>query len=269
MDATEDAATGTSGSDVQPDIDSAPCDQLSVRIRELDVRYRVYEESRLGTRDLAKRGFRGRQSTDVHALKGITVDFMSGESIGIIGSNGSGKSTLLRAIAGLQPKTAGTVLVRGEAHLLGVNAALSAELSGYRNVMLGGLAMGMTQEDVNARMDDVIEFSGLGDAMGRPMKTYSSGMRARLTFSIATLRTPDILLIDEALAVGDRAFRTRSLERIREIQKEANSVIMVTHNFSEIRETCNRVLWLDQGRLMDDGDVDRVIDAYEQHTPAT
>ena len=235
---------------------------LSVRIRDLEVRYPVYEEISSTTRSLLGR-FRQRRSVDVHALKGISVDFLTGQAIGIIGSNGSGKSTLLRTIAGLQPKSAGSVHVRGEAHLLGVNAALKSELSGFRNVMLGGLAMGLSQDEIRSKMDELVDFSGLGDAMGRPMRTYSSGMRARLTFSIATLRTPEILLIDEALAVGDRSFRAKSLEKIRQIQRDANSVVMVTHNLNEIRETCTRVLWLDQGRLVADGEVDAVLESYE------
>ncbi len=241
---------------------------LSVRIRDLEVNYAVYEELSSTTRSLLGR-FRQRRTVDVHALKGISVDFLTGQAIGIIGSNGSGKSTLLRTIAGLQPKSAGSVHVRGEAHLLGVNAALKSELSGYRNVMLGGLAMGLSQDDIRSKMDELVEFSGLGDAMGRPMRTYSSGMRARLTFSIATLRTPEILLIDEALAVGDRAFRAKSLERIRQIQRDANSVVMVTHNLNEIRETCTRVLWLDQGRLVADGDVETVLESYERSSPTS
>ncbi len=112
-------------------------------------------------------------------------------------------------------------------------------------------------------MDEIIDFSGLGEAMGRPMNTYSSGMRARLAFSIATLRVPDILLIDEALAVGDKEFRAKSLERIREIQAAAGTVIMVTHNLNEIRETCSRVIWLEQGVLQADGPADDVIEQYE------
>lgn len=237
--------------------------ELSVVIRDLEVRYHVYEEVSSATRSKLGR-FRQRRTVDVHALRGISLEFLTGQAIGIVGANGSGKSTLLRTIAGLQPKTAGSVHVRGEAHLLGVNAALKSELSGYRNVMLGGLAMGLTQAAVEAQMDEISEFSGLGEALSRPMRTYSSGMRARLAFSIATLRTPEILLIDEALAVGDRTFRAKSLERIRQIQKDANSVIMVTHNLNEIRETCSRVIWMDQGRVVADGTVDDVLAAYER-----
>jgi teichoic acid transport system ATP-binding protein len=236
---------------------------VSVSVRHLDIKYKVYEDQVFSARELVGRGFRSRKSTIVHAVKDLSFDFHIGEAVGIVGSNGSGKSTLLRAIAGLQSPAAGAVFVRGEPHLLGVGAALKPALSGYRNVMLGGLAMGMTREEVEAELETVREFSGLGEAMARPMNTYSSGMRARLSFSIATLRIPDVLLIDEALAVGDQDFRTRSLARINEIREQASTVVMVTHNLNEIRQTCTRCLWLDQGELVADGAVSDVIERYE------
>jgi teichoic acid transport system ATP-binding protein len=237
---------------------------VSVSVQRLDIKYKVYEDQVFSARELVARGFRSRKSTVVHAVKDVSFDLNIGDATGIVGSNGSGKSTLLRAIAGLQSPASGTVLVRGEPHLLGVGAALKPALSGYRNVMLGGLAMGMSRPDVEAQLDNVREFSGLGDAMARPMNTYSSGMRARLSFSIATLRTPDVLLIDEALAVGDQEFRARSLDRINEIRREASTVVMVTHNLNEIRQTCTRCLWLDQGELVADGAVDDVLSRYEE-----
>jgi len=237
---------------------------VSVVVRNLDIKYRVYEEQLLSARQLFSRGMRARKSTIIHAVKGVSFDVDVGEAVGIIGSNGSGKSTLLRAIAGLQSKAAGSVQVRGEAHLLGVGAALKPTLSGYRNVMLGGLAMGLSKEEIEDQMGFVAEYSGLQDAMGRPMNTYSSGMKARLAFSIATLRVPDVLLIDEALAVGDKSFRAKSLDKVNEIREQAGTVIMVTHNLGEIRKTCARVLWLDQGTLIADGPRDEILERYEQ-----
>lgn len=236
---------------------------LSVSVRNLDIRYKVYEDQIYSARELVGRGFRSRKSTIVHAVKNLSFDCYIGEAIGIVGPNGSGKSTLLRAIAGLQTPASGAVFVRGEPHLLGVGAALKPALSGYRNVMLGGLAMGMTRDEVEAELNGVREFSGLGEAMARPMNTYSSGMKARLAFSIATLRIPDVLLIDEALAVGDQDFRTRSLERINEIRSQASTVIMVTHNLNEIRATCGRCLWMADGKICDDGPTDEVLERYE------
>lgn len=242
--------------------EAAATSPLSVSISGLHVRYRVYEERALTTRELLKRGFRARQSADVHALRGIDLDIRVGESVGIVGANGSGKSTLLRCIAGVQSVSEGTVMIRGHAQLLAVGAALRPALSGRRNVWLGGLAMGLSPEELDGRIDEVVEFSGIGRAIDRPMKTYSSGMRARLAFSIATMREPEVLLIDEALAVGDRKFRNRSLRRIREIREHANTVVMVTHNLREITATCDRTVWLDEGVIVADGATDEVLSAY-------
>jgi teichoic acid transport system ATP-binding protein len=239
--------------------------ELAVSIRNVDVKYQVYEERFFSARELVARGFRSRKSTTVHAVKDVSLDIPVGQAVGIVGSNGSGKSTLLRAIAGLQSLAEGTIFVRGDAQLLGVGAALKPLLSGYRNVLLGGLAMGLPRSDILDQMDDIVEFSGLGTAMSRPMNTYSSGMRARLAFSIATLRIPDVLLIDEALAVGDKEFRQRSLTRINEIRDTAGTVAMVTHNLGEVRQTCTRTIWLDDGVIRADGDTDDVLERYEQH----
>lgn len=240
--------------------------ELAVSVRQADIKFRVYEEEFFSARQLVSRGFRSRKSAVVHAVRGVSFDVAVGEAVGIVGSNGSGKSTLLRAIAGLQSLESGKIFVRGEAQLLGVHAALKPTLSGYRNVLLGGLAMGLQRDDIVAQMPDIIEFSGLGEAMGRPMNTYSSGMRARLAFSIATLRIPEILLIDEALAVGDKDFRERSLARINEIRDAAGTVIMVTHNLNEIRATCSRAIWLDSGIVLGDGPVDDILSEYERST---
>jgi teichoic acid transport system ATP-binding protein len=242
--------------------DAAP--PVSVNVVHADIRYRVFQDNFFSARQMVSRGFRGRQSVDVHAVDDVSFQVHAGEALGIVGSNGSGKSSLLRAIAGLQSLTSGLIEVRGRTGLLGVGAALKPALSGYRNVMLGGLAMGLTREEIDAEMEGVIEFSGLGDAMGRPMQTYSSGMQARLAFSIATLRVPEILLIDEALAVGDMDFRTRSLERVNQIRDEAGTVIMVSHSLKEITDSCSRAIWLDQGVLRTEGPAVDVVAAYEE-----
>ncbi|MFK7919980.1 MAG: ABC transporter ATP-binding protein, partial [Ilumatobacter sp.] len=236
---------------------------ISVSVRSADVKYRVYQERSFSMRDKVSGGFKKSRSTIVHAVDSVSFDVRIGEAVGIVGSNGSGKSTLLRAIGGLQALESGSIKVRGEAQLLSVSGALKPSLSGFRNVLLGGLAMGMSREEIDAQMDGIIEFSGLGEAMGRPMKTYSSGMKARLSFSIATLRVPEILLIDEALAVGDKEFRSKSLERVNEIREQAGTILMVTHNLNEIRESCTRAIWLEKGVMMADGAVSDVLEQYE------
>lgn len=235
----------------------------AIVVDDVHIRYRVLEDRNLRLAELVRSGFRSRRGTEVHAVRGVSLTIGVGQAVGLIGPNGSGKSTLLRAIAGVQPMSAGRVLIRGRAQLLAVNAALDAQLSGRRNVMLGGLAMGLLPDEIEARMPDVIEFSELADAIDRPMRTYSSGMKARLTFSIATMTQPPILLIDEALAVGDRHFRRKSLERLREMQQQAGTLVMVTHNLNEIRQTCSRAIWLESGQIVMDGPADDVADAYE------
>lgn len=208
---------------------------------------------------------------EVHAVKGATFVAYEGEAIGLIGSNGSGKSTLLRAIAGLLPPAAGRVHTRGQPSLLGVNAALMNDLTGEKNVLLGGLAMGMSRGEVRERFDEIVEFSGIdekGDFITLPMRTYSSGMAARLRFSIAAAKSHDVLMIDEALATGDAAFQRRSEARIRELRAEAGTVFLVSHNNKAIRDTCERVLWLEKGVLVQDGPTEEVLAAYEEFTRA-
>ncbi|GLU47062.1 ABC transporter ATP-binding protein [Nocardiopsis ansamitocini] len=202
----------------------------------------------------------------VHAVKGVGFVARRGETIGLIGSNGSGKSTLLRAIAGLLPAESGAVYSDGQPALLGVNAALMNDLSGERNVVLGCLAMGLSPREVRERYDEIVEFSGIndkGDFISLPMRAYSSGMAARLRFAIASAVNHDVLMIDEALATGDRAFRKRSEARIRELRAEAGTVFLVSHSLTSIRDTCARTLWLENGELVMDGPTDEVVRAYE------
>ncbi|GAA2133356.1 ABC transporter ATP-binding protein [Kitasatospora kazusensis] len=204
---------------------------------------------------------------EVHAVRGISFTAYRGEAVGLIGSNGSGKSTMLAAIAGLLPTEKGGIYTNGQPSLLGVNAALMNDLTGDRNVILGCLAMGMPPAEVKARYDDIVEFSGInekGDFISLPMRTYSSGMAARLRFSIAAAKTHDVLLIDEALATGDQKFQKRSEARIRELRGEAGTVFLVSHNNHAIRDTCERTIWIEKGELIMDGETDEVVTAYEK-----
>jgi teichoic acid transport system ATP-binding protein len=204
----------------------------------------------------------------VHAVKGVSFTAYRGEAIGLIGPNGSGKSTLLRSIAGLMAPSRGTVWTRGQASLLGVAAAMMGGMSGDQNILLGCLAIGMTPDEIIAEYDSICEFAGIGDFVHLPMNTYSSGMGARLRFAIAAARTPDILLIDEALATGDATFRRRSEARIRKLREEAGTVFLVSHGLGVIRESCTRAIWLENGRIVMDGPADDVVDAYQdEHDP--
>ena len=194
-----------------------------------------------------------RPKVRVDALKGISFVARAGESIGILGRNGAGKSTLLRIMGGLETPTSGTVSARSNPVLLGVNAALIPDLSGERNVRLGCLAMGMSPQQVEAIIPEAIELAGIGKAIYRPMKTYSSGMSSRLRFAIAASANPDILLIDEALSTGDAAFKERSENKMTELRRAAGTVFIVNHAAQVIEEMCTRALWLVDGELIGDG----------------
>lgn len=209
---------------------------------------------------------RQRGIREVHALKGVSFEVREGESIGVIGHNGSGKSTLMRTIAGLTTATQGAVYASSRPALLGVNAALIPDLSGEKNVLLGTLAMGHTKADAQAQFKEIVDFSGLEEFIDLPMKTYSSGMQARLRFSIAISRQHQILLVDEALAVGDKAFRDKSEQRIRDLRDQAGTVFLVSHSMRSIMETCTRVMWIDHGNLKMDGDPREVVKAYQAST---
>ncbi|MEU4418823.1 ABC transporter ATP-binding protein, partial [Nocardia salmonicida] len=185
----------------------------------------------------------------VHAVRGVSFMAHHGESIGVIGHNGSGKSTLLKAITGALPLRSGRIWTDGTASLLGVNAALMPALTGERNIVLGGLALGLTRAQIEERFDEVVDFAGIGDFLELPMKAYSSGMGSRLRFAISSAAQPDILLIDEALATGDSQFRARSEKRIDEIRSRAGTVLLVSHSLSTVAQMCDRVIWIDHGRL--------------------
>ncbi|MFC8952022.1 ABC transporter ATP-binding protein [Streptomyces sp. NPDC057101] len=218
---------------------------------------------------ILRRGGPATATRRVHAVKGVSFVAYRGEAIGLIGSNGSGKSTLLKAIAGLQPVERGRIYTQGQPSLLGVDAALMNDLTGERNVILGGLAMGMSRPEIRERYDGIVDFSGINerdDAISRPMRTYSSGMGARLRFSIAAAKSHDVLLVDEALATGDAHFRRRSRRRIDELRAEAGTVFVVSHANTTITETCERALWLESGTLRKDGPADEVVAAYEEFT---
>lgn len=235
---------------------------VTVRVDDAHVYYRVYEDPAAGIKQLFASGRTGRRYQTIRAVRGVSLELHESETLGLIGANGSGKSTLLAAMTGLLPLASGTIFGRSRPSLLGVSAALRSALSGRRNILIGGLALGFTRAEVESRMDEIIDFAGLRAAIDRPLRTYSSGMRARLNFAIATARIPDILLIDEALSVGDEDFRARSAERIDEVRSAAGSVVLVSHNMAEIEGSCDRVAWLDDGMLKAVGESGEVVAAY-------
>lgn len=255
---TDDAVTDDDGVD-QPELGD-----VTVLARDLHVAYRVYEDRRPSLREVIARRGKGRGYREIHAVRGVDLEARQGEAIGLIGRNGSGKSTLLQTIAGLLPPSAGEVYARSQPSLLGVSAALQQNVSGRRNIVLGGLALGMPREEVEAQVADIAAWAGLEDFIDLPIRTYSSGMRARLHFAIATAVQPEILLVDEALSVGDEVFKERSQDRIQGLLDGAGTVFVCSHSMSTIKQMCSRVIWLESGTIEMDGDPDEVVSAYKR-----
>ena len=201
----------------------------------------------------------------VTALSDVSLQVGRGEKVGIIGANGAGKSTLVRVMSGVLRPNAGVVDHEGmSSALLSLNAGFDNELSGTRNVIMHGMLMGLTRREAAARIEAVTDMSGLGDAMNRRVSTYSSGMRARLCFSTAINMDPDILLLDEAIVVGDREFREKSQRIMQERFTGDRAIVMVSHSLANVEQLCERAIWLDHGEIMAQGETGNVVRAYRE-----
>lgn len=241
---------------------------LVIRVEDAHIVYRVYADKRPSMRQRVGRKLETRTFERVEAVRGVSLDVRRGEVLGIVGANGSGKSTLLRAVAGLLAVESGRILVRGEATLLGVGAALSPKLSGARNVLIGCMALGMSRSEAEERFDSIVDFAGVRHAIDRPLRTFSAGMKSRLHFAVATSLDPDILLVDEALATGDESFREKSQRRIKRLSQNAKVVLIVTHNLGEMTKACTRTVWMNEGQIVMDGEPKQVVKAYRSHMKA-
>jgi ABC-2 type transport system ATP-binding protein/lipopolysaccharide transport system ATP-binding protein len=239
----------------------------SIQLDNLSVRYRVPQEHIPSIKEYAIR--RLKRSLSYHefwALDQVTFEVAQGECLGIIGSNGAGKSTLLKVIARVLSPTAGRVRVRGRVcPLLELGAGFDPELTGRENIFLNGTILGFTRRDLEARQDRIIEFAGLRDFIDSPLRTFSSGMIARLGFAIVTDETPDILIIDEILAVGDADFQKTSAERLDRFLTSGTTILLVSHSLADIKRFCERVIWLDHGRVLAEGAPGKVIQDYLDH----
>ena len=210
-----------------------------------------------------------RPSERFWALRHVDVRLTHGESLAVIGPNGAGKSTLLQVLAGIMRPSEGSVDVRGQVSgLLGLGVGFDPELSGVENILLGGAFLGLDGPRIEALLPSIIEFADLGQFIEAPLKTYSSGMRARLGFAIATAVDPDILLLDEVLATGDANFRAKSKARVIELVKAAKAVVLVTHDMDWVREYCNRALLLEKGQVILEGPPDQVTALHLERTAA-
>ncbi|HCR80987.1 MAG: Teichoic-acid-transporting ATPase [Candidatus Pacebacteria bacterium GW2011_GWA1_46_10] len=198
------------------------------------------------------------------ALRGISLTISQGEKVGIIGPNGSGKTTLLKIAAGIATPDSGKVVVKGKVvSLIELEAGFHPELTGEENIFLNGLIIGMAKEEIEQNFTQIVQFSGLKKFIDSPLYTYSSGMSLRLGFSIAVHSNPDILLLDEAIAVGDQEFREKSLKKINSFFKQGKTIVSVSHWLDYLKNNCTRIIWLEQGKVVEDGGIE-VIELYKK-----
>jgi ABC-2 type transport system ATP-binding protein len=213
---------------------------------------------------------RSRHFTEFTALHPLSVNIAVGETVGILGHNGSGKSTLLKCIAGILRPSTGTVAVRGRlASLLELGAGFHPELTGRENVYINAAFLGIPRREIHLRLDDIVEFAELGQFIDEPVKHYSSGMYVRLGFAVAVNLEPDVLLVDEVLAVGDESFARKCMNRVKHLQSEGKSIVVVTHSADTVRQVCNRALVLDHGHLVAEGAPDEAIRVFRERLQGT
>ena len=244
---------------------AAADNDIVVRLENVTVRYRLPAERIRTFKEWAIR-YLLRQKVayrDVLALNGVSLEVRAGEVFGLIGPNGAGKSTLLKLVARVLRPTAGRVWVKGHvAPLLAMGAAFHPELTGRENVYLNGTLLGMTHREINNRFQAIVDFAEMWDFIDAPLRTYSSGMTARLAFAVATDRQPDILIVDEVLGVGDTAFQEKSLNRIRAYQEQGATTLFVSHSMNTIKNICQRAAWLDHGQVKFIGPADEAVERY-------
>ncbi len=243
-----------------------PAGECAIRAENLSVTYRTAVDKRPTLKKtLIRLGRRERTIREIRALRDVSFDVRHGTALGIVGVNGAGKSTLLRTVAGILPPTRGRVEVSGRiSTLLALGVGFNSDLTGRENVMLGALAAGLTREEVAAKYDEIAEFSELGDFLDVPIQTYSSGMYGRLALSVALNVEPDILLIDEALSVGDARFRQKSFAKMRELCGRARTIVIVSHGLRSIRKLCNDAIWMHEGGIAMRDEPEAVVEAYKR-----
>ena len=237
-------------------------DKIAITINDLHVYYRDMNRF-----SLKKNGLKGKGSGKIFkAVKGVSFEVPKGQILGITGKNGSGKSTLLRAISGIFSPDKGSINLHGNSiSLLSIGVGFQKRLTGYENIFLSGLLLGFTKEQIAEKLDEIIEFSELGDFIYKPVRSYSSGMYSKLAFSITAILETDIMLIDEVLSVGDIHFKEKSYNKMKElISNKDRTVVIVSHSTKTLVELCDKVIWLHDGVIKDQGEPEKIMAEYEE-----
>lgn len=263
-------------SDPAPTEGTTASKAVVIRVEDLKITYRTnLQKAPTLKSTLIRLGRRERIVREVQAIKGLSLDVAEGTVLGVVGANGAGKSTLMRAVAGILPPTEGRIEVHGKVStLLSLGVGFNVALSGKQNVVLGGLAAGLTRKEIAEKYDEITAFAELEDFMDMPMRTYSSGMFGRLAFAVAVHMDPDILLIDEALSAGDAHFKEKARAKMDELVAKARTMLVVSHGLGTIRDMCDEAIWMHKGELMMRDKPQEVINAYTKflkvgETPAT
>ncbi len=241
---------------------------LSIKIKKVGVEYHIPTDHVNNIKEYSIRLLQGKiERKKFWALKDVNLEIKQGEMFGILGRNGAGKSTLLKVISRVLVPTEGDVWISGVVHpLLQLGAGFHPELTGEENIFLNGAILGHTKKEIYEKIDEIVDFSEIADFIESPLRTYSSGMKARLGFSIATAWMPDILVLDEVLAVGDVAFQQKCNERMREFHERGSTIIIVSHSPNTITNLCEKAIWLDHGRIISGGDSAEVSEQYSSAT---
>jgi len=235
-----------------------------IQLEEVSLCYRLAKQRIPSLKEYAIHWMRGALSYEkLWALRDISLTIRQGERVGIVGRNGAGKSTMLKVISRVLKPSQGTAEIHGRlSPILELGTGFDHELTGYENIYLNALLLGRQRKEIDQKIEAIIDFSGLGDFIRTPIRNYSSGMIARLGFSVATAWLPDVLVLDEVLAVGDASFTERCQQRLKEFHESGTTVLMVSHNAQAVRESCSRCIWLDAGRLRADGPTEQVLAQY-------
>ncbi|MDB5308710.1 MAG: Sugar transporter [Gemmataceae bacterium] len=236
-----------------------------IELKDVSLTFNIRQQKRVTLKEYLVQGLFRRSSVAVHALVDMNLNIRDGDRVGVIGHNGAGKSTLLKMLAGIYPPTAGTRTVEGSiCSLFDISLGFEPEANGWDNITYRAYLQGESPASLKKKIDGIAEFTELGEFLNVPVRHYSAGMLMRLAFSIATAVEPQIMLVDEVLAVGDLAFQKKAQARMKDLMSSARMLVLVAHDFSTIRAMCNRVIWMQHGGVMMDGPTDEVVDAYVQ-----